>query len=232
MSEIEPKRAPAVAQQIAEVLIERIVAGVLPPGTPLRQDHVAAEFGASHVPAREALQFLCAQGLAISEPRRGIRVAPMDALHQQEVIEMRAALELLAFRHAAKQFNARHLAAIEAAVTAGEQAGSIVEWERANRDFHAALVAPCPMRRLLAVLGQLRLAHSRIVIAMERSANWLPRSNHEHRQIYAALKARDHLRATTLLTRHLHGIERPGADGQAVEAEAPDAREPRARRDR
>lgn len=208
----DPPRAPAVAERIAEALIERIVAGELAPGAPLRQDHVAAEFGASHVPAREALHFVRAQGLAVSEPRRGIRVAPMDAIHQQEVIEMRAALELLAFRHVGKSYGARHLAAIEQAVEAGERAGSIVEWERANRAFHAALVAPCPMKWLLSLLGQLRLAHSRIVIAMERSAGWQPRSNLEHRQIHAALKSRDHPRATHLLTRHLHGIERPGPE--------------------
>jgi DNA-binding GntR family transcriptional regulator len=207
---IEPKRSPAVAQRIAEALLERIVAGELTAGQPLRQDHIAAEFGASHVPAREALHYVCAQGLAVSEPRRGIRVAPIDAAHQQEVIEMRAALELLAFRHAGRQFNARHLAAIEAAAMAGQDAQSIVEWERANRAFHAALVAPCGMRWLLSLLEQLRLAHSRIVIAMERSAGWQPRSNQDHRQIYAAIKARDHQRATALLTRHLHGIERPG----------------------
>lgn len=214
----EQKRSPAVAQRIAETLIERIVAGELPPGLPLRQDHIAAEFGASHVPAREALQYVRAQGLAVSEPRRGIRVAPMDATHQQEVIEMRAALELLAFRHAGKQFSARHLSLIESAVAAGEEARSIVEWERANREFHAALVAPCPMKWLLSLLEQLRLAHSRIVIAMERSAGWLPRSNHDHRQIFVAIKARDLHRATLLLTQHLHGIERPGA-----EAASPDS---------
>jgi len=218
----EPKRSPAVAQRIAEALIERIVAGELPPGAPLRQDHVAAEFGASHVPAREALHFVRAQGLAISEPRRGIRVAPMDATHQQEVIEMRAALELLAFRHAGKHHSVRHLAAIEAGVAAGEEAGSIVEWERANRQFHAALVAPCQMKWLLSLLEQLRLAHSRIVIAMERSAGWQPRSNHDHRQIYAAIRGRDHQRATMLLTRHLHGIEKPGADATSPGVADPD----------
>ncbi|MDQ8731113.1 GntR family transcriptional regulator [Bradyrhizobium sp. LHD-71] len=209
---IEPKRSPPVAQRIAAALIERIVAGEISPGTPLRQDHVAAEFGASHVPAREALQLVRAQGLAVSEARRGIRVAPMDSAHQQEVIEMRAALELLAFRHACRRFNSKHTSPIEAAVEAGERAQSIAEWERANREFHAALVAPCQMRWLLALLDQLRLAHSRIVIAMDRSEIWQPRSNHEHRQILAAVAGRNHQRATMLLDRHLHGIERPGAD--------------------
>jgi DNA-binding GntR family transcriptional regulator len=164
------------------------------------------------VPAREALHYVRAQGLAVSEPRRGIRVAPMDAKHQQEVIEMRAVLELLAFRHAARQFSARHMASIEGAVVAGEEARSILEWERANREFHAALVAPCQMKWLVSLLEQLRLAHSRIVISMERSAGWQPRSNHDHRQIFAAIKGRDQPRATMLLTRHLHGIETPGSE--------------------
>lgn len=201
-----------MAERIAQVLAERIVAGELLPSAPLRQDRVAEEFGVSHVPAREAFQMLRAQGLAVSEPRRGMRVAPMEATDRREVIEMRSALELLAFRYAVARMNPVRLAAIEAAVQAGETAGSIAEWERANRGFHAAIVAPCRMQRLLTTLDQLRLAHSRIVIAMDRSARWQPRSNHEHRQILAAITARDHHRATTLLTRHLQGLELPNND--------------------
>jgi DNA-binding GntR family transcriptional regulator len=212
------QRSPSVAQRIADALIERIVTGELAPGTPLRQDHVATEFGASHVPVREALQLVQAQGLAVSEARRGMRVAPMDAVHQQEVMELRAVLERLAFDHAKQRFNARHIALIEVAVEAGERAQSIAEWERANREFHAALVAPCPMKRLLALLDQLRLAHSRIVIAMERSSTWQPRSNHEHRQILAAIAERDHQRAGLLLARHLRGLKSPhgGSSGLGV----------------
>ncbi|MBA2676704.1 MAG: GntR family transcriptional regulator, partial [Ramlibacter sp.] len=39
-----------LAGRISRALAARIVAGALPPGERLRQDHVAAEFGASHVP--------------------------------------------------------------------------------------------------------------------------------------------------------------------------------------
>lgn len=205
-------RSLPMAERIAHALAERIVAGELPPGAPLRQDRVAEEFGVSHVPAREAFQMLRALGLAVSEPRRGVRVAPMEAADRREVMEMRAALELLAFRYAVVRMNPARIAAIEAAVHAGERAASVAEWECANRDFHAAIVAPCRMQRLLTTLDQLRLAHSRIVIAMDRSASWQPRSNHEHRQILAAITARDHNRATALLTRHLQGLELPNND--------------------
>ncbi|WP_407818396.1 GntR family transcriptional regulator, partial [Staphylococcus aureus] len=60
-----------IAARISRTLADRIVRGELSPGERLRQDHIAAEFGASHVPVREAFRRLEAQGLAASIPRRG-----------------------------------------------------------------------------------------------------------------------------------------------------------------
>ena len=67
-----------IAVRISRSLAERIISGTLEPGARLRQDHIALEFGTSHVPVREAFRLLEAQGLAISEPRRGFRVAAFD----------------------------------------------------------------------------------------------------------------------------------------------------------
>ena len=44
--------AETTAERIARVLAERIVSGTLVPDAPLRQDRIAEEFEASHVPAR------------------------------------------------------------------------------------------------------------------------------------------------------------------------------------
>lgn len=204
--------AETVAERIAHVLGERIVSGELAPGTPLRQDHVAAEFEASHVPAREAFQLLRARGLVVNEPRRGMRVAALDPAAIQELVEIRAALETLALSMAAPQMNAASFQRIEAALAAGDQAGSIIDWERANRDFHRALAAPCRMPRLLAMLDDLQLANSRVILAATRAAGWRPGSGHAHRQIVAALKKRDFDRAVALLRAHIRGLERAGGD--------------------
>jgi len=204
-----PQRTDSVASQIAATLAERIVSGELPPGAPLRQDRVADEFGASHVPAREAFQMLRAQGLAVSELRRGMRVAPLDATSIREVVEMRAALEPLAFRYAVPHMTLAQIAKIEKALQAGEEASTIFAWEAANRDFHKALVEPCRMLRLLATLEQLRLANSRIVLAVVRSTSWQPQSNHDHRHIVDAIRRKDFERAVGLLKTHIHGRERP-----------------------
>ncbi|NKC21894.1 GntR family transcriptional regulator [Ochrobactrum oryzae] len=82
-----------IAARISRILADRIIAGEIEPGTKLRQDHIAEEFETSHVPVREAFRRLEAQGLAVSEPRRGVRVASFDISEIREVAEMRAALK-------------------------------------------------------------------------------------------------------------------------------------------
>lgn len=212
-----------VAKRIARAIGEKIVSGELAPGAPLRQDHIATEFEASHVPAREALQSLHAQGLAIHQPRRGMRVAPLDPASIQEIIHIRAALETLALKLAAPRMNALHFGKIEQALAAGDQARTIVEWEQANRSFHQALVAPCKMPRLLSMLDDLQLANARIIFSAARAAGWQPGSNHAHRQIVAALRKADTARAITILEAHIRGLEHVAHDpvGSTLPGRAP-----------
>lgn len=105
---------------------------------------------------------------------------------------MRAALEVVALRHSGPRLTTAHLARIELALTEGDNAKTIEEFEMANRAFHQALVAPCGMPRLLASLDGLQLANSRLVFAMARSVGWRPRSNQDHRLISASLANAQH----------------------------------------
>src|SRR5258708_32754088 len=105
----------SITGQITRALAHRIVIGVLAPGAPIRQDHIAEEFRASHVPVREAFRKLEAQGLVVSEPRRWVRVAPLDPATVMEITEIRAALEVLALRHAIPKITEADLAAADAA---------------------------------------------------------------------------------------------------------------------
>lgn len=196
------------AQRIAQSIGERIISGVLQPGAPLRQDHIAREFNSSHVPVREAFRQLEAQHLVIAVPRRGVRVAPLDANSVKEIAEMRAALEVVALRNAAPKLTSAHLARIELALIEADNAETIQEFEVANRTFHHALVAPCAMPRLLTCLDGLQLANSRLVFAIARSSGWRPRSNQDHRLILQALQSRNIDQACGLLARHIQTIER------------------------
>ena len=154
-----------IANRISRILADRIVTGQLDPGTKLRQDHIAEEFGTSHVPVREAFRRLEAQGLAVSEPRRGVRVASFDLKEVREVALMRAALEGLALRHAAQHLTSSILEQAEEATVAGDNSRDVRSWEEANRRFHTLILVPCGMPRLLAAISDLHSVSARFLFA-------------------------------------------------------------------
>jgi DNA-binding GntR family transcriptional regulator len=155
------------------------------------------------VPVREAFRKLEAQGLVVSEPRRGVRVAPLDPATVMEVAEIRAALEVLALRHAVPKVTEADLSIADAAQSEGEASADISVWEAANRRFHRALVAPCAMPRLMANIDDLHQVSARFMFATWQELEWQPRSDDEHRVILARLRARTVEGATAALEHHI-----------------------------
>jgi DNA-binding GntR family transcriptional regulator len=213
----------SVAGRIARALADRIISGALAPGSRLMQDHLAEEFGASHVPVREAFRKLEAQGLVVSKPRCGVRVSELDPGMVLEVTEMRAALEGLALRHALPRLGAEDLDAAHEALVEGEASDQIADWEAANRRFHLAITAPCAMPRLMAAISDLHRSDARFLFATWKHLDWQPRSDTEHWAILDAIKRGDGERAGELLEAHVREagralVERLGAI--AAEADA------------
>ncbi|CDZ29455.1 GntR family transcriptional regulator [Neorhizobium galegae] len=196
-----------IASRISRVLADRIVRGELAPGARLRQDHIAEEFQTSHVPVREAFRRLEAQGLAISEPRRGVRVASFDLAEVREVAEMRAVLEVLALRHAARHLTTAILDAAEEATREGDAAADVHAWEAANRRFHRLILTPCGMKRLLASIDDLHAASARFLFSAWQSG-WEKRTDHDHRAILAALRQGKTDEAAAILQKHVQWIGR------------------------
>jgi DNA-binding GntR family transcriptional regulator len=91
---------------LADRLRERIADGTWVPGTQLRQDLIAKEFGTSHIPVREAFVQLQASGFVTIVPNRGAFVSAMTTVEASELTEMRVALELLALDSAIDLFGA------------------------------------------------------------------------------------------------------------------------------
>ncbi len=196
-----------IAARISRTLADRIVRGELSPGERLRQDHIAAEFGASHVPVREAFRRLEAQGLAASIPRRGVRVADFGLDDVREVAEMRAALEVLALRHAIPNMTSAILDQAEAATLEGDSAVDVQHWEEANRRFHRLITAPCNMPRLMEAIDGLHAASARFLFSAWR-AGWERRTDTDHRAIIDALRGGRAEEAVRILDGHVQWIGR------------------------
>lgn len=192
-----------ISDRITQSLTDQIVRGELAPGEKLLQDHIAKAFHTSHVPVREALLRLEARGLAVSQPRRGVRVAPLDPADMKEIREMRLALEPVALRHSVLHMTPVQQQEAEAARVACDEAGDIVTWEAGNRRFHMAILAACGMPRMLAEIADLQVLSARQLLATTFSNKWEERTDRDHRAIMAAIRRRDADTAAKVLRQHL-----------------------------
>jgi len=80
------KLAANLQEQVASHLRRRILSGQLLPGTPLREQTLALEFGISRGPIRDALLHLTKEGLLIAKPNVGVRVAVEPSAFKRNVI--------------------------------------------------------------------------------------------------------------------------------------------------
>jgi DNA-binding GntR family transcriptional regulator len=198
-------RAAAVADELRRM----IRTGELPPGTPLRQDHLAAQFGVSSTPVREALTTLVRERLVHYDPHRGAVVYPPTAADVRENFEIRLALEPLATRLAAEHRSDEAVAhlrdllpALDAAVAGADPAA----YEQADRAFHLALFAAADRPQLLQMLTALRdaaAAWAHLHTACGIDPELLARLHAQHAQLVDALADGDGDRAQALAADHV-----------------------------
>ncbi|MBI2235656.1 MAG: GntR family transcriptional regulator [Magnetospirillum sp.] len=91
------------AEKVRDLLVEQILAGILPPGTRLDETELAKRLKVSRTPVREALRYLGAIGLANYEPHKGSRVAAPDFAGLADLFDALVELECLCVRVAAER---------------------------------------------------------------------------------------------------------------------------------
>ena len=85
-----------LSERIASEIRSAVLSGEMPPGTRIRQELLAAHFGASRIPVREALKQLENEGLVVLAPNRGAWIADVNSEESVEVYKIREAVEPLA----------------------------------------------------------------------------------------------------------------------------------------
>lgn len=130
------------ADMIREALADRIVHGFWQPGEALDETTLAAEFGVSRTPVREALRQLETIGLAASRPHRGTTVTNLSKTELDDAFLVMAELEALCARLCAQSLHRAGKAALAALHGEGEAivARDDLEAFRAhNERFHNAI---------------------------------------------------------------------------------------------
>lgn len=185
---------PSVAVYIADVLEEWILTGQLAPGTPLLQLDLAARFGVSRVPIRDALHILEQRDLVVRVPRRGFIVRPITVQSVRDIFAVRRLLEAEAVRLATPRLSAGDLVDLERIIERQRQAvreQNLAAARAADREFHAALWQACGNEVLRELAG---IVWRRVLQARsygQLTPGWGERSLARHERILAALRCGD-----------------------------------------
>jgi DNA-binding GntR family transcriptional regulator len=205
------QRGGDAGARIADGLRTRILAGTYPPGMRIRQEDVAAEYGASRLPVREAIRQLEYEGLVTVVANSGAWVSRLTLAECEEVYQMRERLEPLLLRYSAPHLDETdlaHLADVAALITA--TGDDTEEFLRLDSEFHLRSYARAQTSQLGAVV--LKLWNTTAPYRRAYVGHWDSESRRiayeEHHLIVAALRDGDLEDAERVLGAHIRRTRR------------------------
>ena len=182
------QRPGSLGKEVADQLRRLILTGQHKPGDRLVEDRLSIQLGVSRVPVREALRTLAAEGLVDIPPRRGASVAAISQGVAEDLVEVRATLEGLNARLAARHHEDAIIAQLRQVLEEGNsasQSGNVDDLVRLNAAFHDKLAEAGRNSILWDIMRTLR-ERTGLVFA----ANTATRSREdwdEHSRILAAI---------------------------------------------
>ncbi|KAA0595369.1 DNA-binding GntR family transcriptional regulator [Azospirillum lipoferum] len=133
-----------LAETLRRHLADDILDGRLLPGVRLDEQELAARFGVSRTPVREAFKLLAATGLVQVRPNKGVVVTSITPERLAQMFEVMGEIEAACARFAAQRMTAeerQRLAALHAEAGALARAGDREAYDAMNTRFHSAIYA-------------------------------------------------------------------------------------------
>jgi DNA-binding GntR family transcriptional regulator len=194
-----------LTRMVVDTLRDRILSGAAVGGERLVEGRLSEELGVSRMPVREALRQLASEGLVTIEPRRGAAVTQFSEDQVRELVEVRATLEGLNAKLAAKRHDAAKIKELESILAEGlsvaETADSLT-LTRLNQRFHDALANIADNSVLRDIMRSLRDRTALLFAPLNSGRgkqNW-----EEHAAILRAVIDGDAELAALLATRHVY----------------------------
>ena len=194
--------------KLRDILREEIITGKIPAESRITIAEIAQQHGVSHMPVREALQWLQGEGLIEIIPNKGARVLPVDAEFIANVYETRAVIEGLLARSGLRGFHEDDLWRMQqryqefCTVAAESQIDGIYA---GDRRFHLALYEPSRNRPALEIYNK----YTELLLTLRKkygfSGGRIEAMVEEHAEILAAAEAGDEYRLESVIRSHAHG---------------------------
>ena len=202
------------AQDIQQVLAADIVHGRIAPGSTLDEAGLAAQFGVSRTPVREAIRLLQMSGLVDVRPHRGAVVADLSDEQLDDMFSVMAELEALCSRWSAVAMGGgerqalRRLHDASAVLVRDGERGRYIA---ANDRFHDALYEGAHSPFLAETTRNVRRRLAPFRRAQFEGPARLARSHAEHEAIVHAIERGDADTAEAAMRRHI-GVVRGAVD--------------------
>ena len=192
-------------EEVVARLREKLIDGVMPPGSRVPERDLCAEFGVSRTPLREALNRLASDGFLLATANRGYHVRPLDAEQVLRLYEYRVVLEVGALRLSAERATPEALEALRDFARRSrdepEDDAQALRLLSLDEEFHERLAALSGNGELVRALRGL---NERI-----RFVRWIDMQNRrggtqgEHLEILRLLAGGEGEAAEALLRRHI-----------------------------
>jgi GntR family transcriptional regulator of vanillate catabolism len=208
------EHAPTRALHVVEILRERILSGVLQPGTPLQELPLAVELGVSRTPVRAALSVLSQEGLIAYLPQRGYQVRTWTLDDVMNAYEVRGVLEAAACARAASVgVDEATLELLKRCLTEVDEMlrlrklpdAGLQRWRELNITFHQAILdSSCNIffASALQTVRSIPLVVNAVVVWGEPGD--LRAFHDDHHRIFDAIRLRQSERASYLMREHVY----------------------------
>jgi DNA-binding GntR family transcriptional regulator len=201
--------AKSLATRVAERLREAIIDGELALGAMIPEESLAAQFGVSRTPVREALNQLQLMGLVVVKPQRGSYVFAADAADVAALSEFRRVVEPQAAELAYEHGRAATIAALEAAIAEmadARKAKDAVRYSRADTRLHEAFFAHCGNPYMQAAYAHAGARIAALRTHLSAPADVLRSTGHEqHKRLLALFRQGDFVQFGALMREHVTG---------------------------
>ncbi|MBB3948820.1 GntR family transcriptional regulator [Aureimonas jatrophae] len=202
--------SPAASGRIYDRVLDDILAGLIPAGARLKVGELAARYGTSTNPVREALQQLRGEGFVVIEPNRGARVRPIDESFVRDMYEINVLIEPYLVRWFADYATDADIARMEAIQDEIEALGfeRHDRYDQLDEDFHRVVYDRHYNRNAVELWHRYRKTLGTISRGLTIGRSRYAARLAEHRELIRCLKQQDTEGATRAIETHVRGSGR------------------------
>jgi DNA-binding GntR family transcriptional regulator len=199
-------RYRTLREAVQNALMEDILRNRYQPGQRLMEGDLAATYGVSRAPIREAVRALEQQGLLRSISNKGVMVSHLSSDEIREVYEVRIELEPLAARLAASMVEQGTLTRLRDLLASMDSAIDNPEtWLSLNNEFHMVLYGASRRERLCRMIGELTNVVEPYIRLFLNVPGMLRETHEDHRLILAAAERHKSQECAMVVRQHLEG---------------------------